>query len=117
MEITLEPASYASQWFMTNYVLHFNHETTLRIWDAFLVEGHKIIYRVAVAIFALHAEIYAKGDLEVIFTQMRSTSELIEPDELFKAALAVKLSTRKLLDLENEYSTKPDMSFAKFCML
>ena len=48
---------------------------------------------------------------------MRATSEVVEPEELFKAALAVKLSTRKLVDLEKEYYTNPDKSFAKFCML
>ena len=62
---------------MTNFIVHFSHETTLRVWDAFLIEGHKIIYRAAIAIFVKHADFYAKSDFEEIFSQIRQTCETV----------------------------------------
>jgi hypothetical protein len=53
MEIMFIPQMYASQWFMTVFVVDFPHEVAVRIWDIFLIEGRKIIYRIALAIFMI----------------------------------------------------------------
>ena len=62
---------------MTNFIVHFSHDPPLRVWDAFLIEGHKIIYRAAIAIFVKHADFYAKSDFEEIFSQIRQTCETV----------------------------------------
>jgi hypothetical protein len=49
-----EPSMYGSQWFMTIYAINFPFECTVRIWDIFMVEGRKILYRIALAIFKLN---------------------------------------------------------------
>ena len=49
-----EPSMYASQWFMTIFSVNFPFECTVRIWDIFLVEGKKIMFSIALAIFKLN---------------------------------------------------------------
>lgn len=44
------PLTYATQWFLTLCSVSFSFEVVVRIWDSFIVEGIKIIYRVAIAI-------------------------------------------------------------------
>eukprot|EP00659_Diplonema_papillatum_P014014 gene14014-21428_t len=47
---------FASQWFMTLFVYIFPFKLLLRVWDIFLVEGWKIIFRVAVALLVSEQE-------------------------------------------------------------
>lgn len=54
MEAKFEPSMYGSQWFMTIFSCHLPFECTVRIWDIFIVEGKKILFRVALAIFKLN---------------------------------------------------------------
>lgn len=43
-------AIIATSWFMCLYITILPIETALRIWDSFIVEGYKIIYRVGLSI-------------------------------------------------------------------
>jgi len=49
-----EPTMYGSQWFMTIFAVGFPFELTVRVWDIFMVEGRKILFRIALAIFKLN---------------------------------------------------------------
>ncbi|CAI5971842.1 unnamed protein product [Closterium sp. NIES-65] len=44
------PSMYASQWFITVFAYSFPFATTLRIWDVFLFEGMKTVFRVGLAL-------------------------------------------------------------------
>ena len=44
---------YSSQWFLTLYAIYFNIDVVVRIWDVYLVEGKKTIFRFALAILKL----------------------------------------------------------------
>ncbi|RHY33691.1 hypothetical protein DYB32_003530 [Aphanomyces invadans] len=46
----LHPTMYATQWFVTLYSYSFPFEFVTRVWDIYLHEGWKIVYRVAVAL-------------------------------------------------------------------
>ena len=54
---------YASQWFMTIFVVDFPIETVVRIWDIFLIEGRKVIYRIALAVFKIMEKKLLEGDM------------------------------------------------------
>jgi hypothetical protein len=49
-----EPSMYGSQWFMTIFAVTLPYECIIRIWDILIVEGPKMIYRVALAIFKIN---------------------------------------------------------------
>jgi len=58
---------YASQWFMTIFTVGFPFECTVRIYDAFLTEGPKILFRVALYIMKENEVSILNGGLEEFF--------------------------------------------------
>jgi len=62
-EVGFIPPMYASQWFMTIFVVDFPIETVVRIWDIFIIEGRKVIYRIALAVFKFMEKRLLDGDL------------------------------------------------------
>ena len=48
----VEPTMYASQWFMTVCIYNFPFSSIVRVWDMFLAEGVKVIFRVALALLS-----------------------------------------------------------------
>ncbi len=48
------PHIYATDWFMTIFSCSLPFEGVLRIWDIYLVEGPKTMYRIALAIFKIN---------------------------------------------------------------
>lgn len=62
------PSMYACQWFISIFSVNFKFDTLVRIFDVFLLEGEKILYRIALAILKIHEGIiyllyrcYSKG--------------------------------------------------------
>ena len=58
---------YATQWFMTIFVVDFPIETVVRIWDIFFIEGRKVIYRIALAVFKMMEKRLIEGELADMF--------------------------------------------------
>ena len=52
---------------MTIFSVNMPFECTVRIWDIFLAEGQKIMYRVGLAIFKINEEKLLSSDLDGIF--------------------------------------------------
>ena len=50
------PTMYASQWFFTLFTNCLPFELLVRIFDCYLLEGEKIIYRVALAILKVNEQ-------------------------------------------------------------
>lgn len=47
------PAMYSAQWFMTIFSYGGEFDVTTRVWDAFLVEGYKVVFRVALYVLKM----------------------------------------------------------------
>lgn len=41
---------YSSQWFITVFAHSLPFELVVRVWDVFLSEGYKIIFRIGIAL-------------------------------------------------------------------
>eukprot|EP01029_Cantina_marsupialis_P022579 TRINITY_DN5515_c0_g1_i2.p1 TRINITY_DN5515_c0_g1~~TRINITY_DN5515_c0_g1_i2.p1 ORF type:complete len:292 (-),score=49.67 TRINITY_DN5515_c0_g1_i2:1036-1911(-) len=50
----MHPTMFATQWFVTIFLYSFPFHFVARIWDAFLNEGWKIVFRVAIAIMKVN---------------------------------------------------------------
>ena len=94
---------YCSPWFMTLFSTVLPFECTVRIWDIFMVEGKKILFRVALAIFKLTQQQLMKQEMEAIFDTMREFYAKIDADTLIKTALSFKFSRKLIEKLELEY--------------
>ena len=53
IELNIFPTMYASQWFFTCFANCLPFNIVVRIFDCYLLEGEKIIYRIALALFKL----------------------------------------------------------------
>ena len=62
------PSMYAQPWFLTLFAGFFSLELVSRIWDIFLVEGKKTIFRIALAILKLNENALLKADECRIYT-------------------------------------------------
>eukprot|EP00743_Colponemidia_sp_Colp-15_P010206 GILK01011214.1.p2 GENE.GILK01011214.1~~GILK01011214.1.p2 ORF type:complete len:162 (+),score=23.76 GILK01011214.1:30-488(+) len=94
---------YASQWFMTVYSYNFPFAVVSRVWDIFLAEGVKIVFRIALALLKLkHDEILALS-FERILILFKNIPNELDGEQLIETALKLKVSSKMLEDLEVEY--------------
>jgi hypothetical protein len=82
-----------TSWFMSIFVGVLPIETVLRVWDAFLYEGPRALYRYALAIFKLgESEIrkYQPGDGELYMTVQNLPRRCLDPNILHELAFVKK---------------------------
>lgn len=82
-----------TSWFMSIFVGVLPIETVLRVWDAFLYEGPRALYRYALAIFKLgEGEIrkYRPGDGELFMTVQNLPRMCLDPNILHDLAFVKK---------------------------
>merc|ERR1711988_247645 len=74
----VEPTMYASQWFMTVCIYNFPFSTVVRVWDIFLAEGVKIIFRIALALLKLNQEVLLSESFEQILHTLKRAPSRVE---------------------------------------
>lgn len=80
--LNLSPEMYASQWFMTIFTIGVNYESTVRIYDAFMTEGPKILYRVGLYIMKANEVFILRGGMEELFAIIKIFLKDVDEDEL-----------------------------------
>eukprot|EP01043_Picozoa_sp_COSAG02_P024370 COSAG02_NODE_1329_length_13218_cov_16.986432_6_plen_583_part_00 len=102
---------FATQWFMTLFSQKFPFSMILRIWDIFLAEGLKIIFRVAVALVQIAREELCQLDFVGILTYFRN--EIVTKYDTAEAQSAlmevvggIKIKPKKLKQLEKDFEEK-----------
>merc|ERR1719235_1049723 len=106
----VEPTMYASQWFMTVCIYNFPFSTVVRVWDIFLAEGVKIIFRIALALLKLNQEVLLSESFEQIISTLKQAPSRVDSEQLIRVGLNIKLKNKTLKDIENEWQTHPDTS-------
>lgn len=109
----VSPQIYATQWFMTIYS-NFPIETVLRIWDCFLFEGPKILFRVYVGFFKMNKPEFRDLSFETSIRKIREFEGDCDCDQLIKSCFSLGLSQKKIEELEKEYSVNPNMEIVKW---
>ena len=54
LHVDIRPISFP--WFLSTFIKTLPIESTLRVWDSFVVEGAKVLFRTALALLSLHEE-------------------------------------------------------------
>ena len=80
--------SLTLNWFMAIFIDSVPFETLLRMWDCFLLEGVKVLFRFALAILIINREnILIRTDTISMMKHIKdSTKHLIDVESLFKAS-------------------------------
>lgn len=50
---SFDPSMLTLQWFTCLFSYSFNAELLIKLWDVFLIKGHKMLFRITLAIFHL----------------------------------------------------------------
>ncbi|KAH9578233.1 Rab-GTPase-TBC domain [Trypanosoma melophagium] len=103
----IDPAVYATHSFLTLFSYDLNFELLSRIWDIFLCEGWKIIYRVVIAVFLLNKKALdrAKDESELLLA-LRGMYNGKDPDVIIGKSFKVKFKTAELLRWESQYNMR-----------
>jgi hypothetical protein len=105
IEKEVHPTMYASQWFFTCFTNCFPFELVVRIFDCYLLEGEKIIYRIALAIIkSKEAELLKAKHFESLMEHLKNaTSEIKDPGQLLDTAFNFSFSRNHINNYEQQY--------------
>lgn len=99
----ITPSMYASQWFITVFAYSFPFHLALRIWDVFLNEGVRIVFKVGLALLKYCQDDLVKLPFEKLIVALRNFPEdALDPDTLLPLAYSIKVS-EQLAILKEEY--------------
>ena len=98
------PSLYASEWFLCLFTHNISIDYIVRIFDVFLLEGFKIIYRFSLAFMKLKEKSFlsSKGMLETINIFHQPMAK-VDIEYLFNIAFGFHLSKSQIKKFENEY--------------
>jgi hypothetical protein len=91
------PSMYACQWFISIFSVNFKFDILVRIFDVFLLEGEKILYRFALAILKINEETLLKAKaFEDIMSLFKGMYEHITAEDLITKAFRFSISREHL---------------------
>ncbi|KAG6590888.1 EVI5-like protein [Phytophthora cinnamomi] len=99
----LHPTMYLTQWFLTLFTYNFPFEFVTRVWDAFLHEGWKVIYRAALALLKVSQKTLLSSKFETIMEYFRDLPNKVDTDEVLTAAFRLPIKRSQIAHLLEEY--------------
>jgi hypothetical protein len=83
---------FSTRWFMCLYVNTVPMETAFRIWDAFFVEGYKILFRISVSLLAImEKEILACNNMgEILKLLTTYPKQLFDCRNIMKSSFKIR---------------------------
>ena len=101
--VGLDVSIFASQWFMTLFVYRLHFRSVLRLWDIFLCEGWKIIFRLSIMLLKSEQHRLMGQPIDVCMHVLRTITDDKHPDAIIDSAMAVKFKTECLLEYRRDY--------------
>jgi hypothetical protein len=101
----LYPRCYATEWFICLFSRNLNFKILVRVFDTFLLEGFKVIYRFTLAFIKLKEKdfIEGKGGNDSTFLVINNCFENVDIKELFKIAFGFNITKKLIEGYEKEY--------------
>ena len=87
---------FASRWLMTLFSNVFPVSRVLRVWDLFLVEGWKVMFRVSLALLLMEEESLLQMEMEELMTRLKTLHEDKDVVSLLALACSLKITNREL---------------------
>lgn len=95
------PDMFATEWFVTIYCASFPFDLVTRVWDVFLHEGWKVVYRVGLALVAEHQGAMLRMDFEGLLNHLQHRLRSgIDGNRLIARAHGINLSRALVAKVE-----------------
>lgn len=98
------PILYCSKWFMTIYTYNFPYAAVVRIWDVFLSEGVKILFRIGLQCLKNDEQMLLKLTDGQVMTECTKLYTRVDPDTIIERSLQLKLTRAQIQQVERAYS-------------
>eukprot|EP00796_Vickermania_ingenoplastis_P006707 gene6707-4804_t len=96
-------AFFATSWMLTLFSHSFNFRLVCRIWDMFLCEGWKPVFRVMLALLKMDQDkmLEAREEMHVMNT-LQHAAEDKDPEEILAVALDIGFKTKDMMKLRDK---------------
>jgi hypothetical protein len=95
---------FVTQWFMTVFTSTFPFDLVARVWDSFLVEGWKVVYRVMLSLLENTQSDLSSLDMEGILTFVRDElPSKVDGPSVVKASLKIPLRNKQIQKYRSEW--------------
>jgi len=95
----------ASQWFITIFLAtDMKFGTITRIWDIYLNEGLKTVFRMGIGFLKYFEKALLKSNFEEMLEMFRVASAGIDPEEYIKACFATRITHAQLAAFEKDFN-------------
>lgn len=94
---------YATQWLLTQYTSSFNFSLVSRVWDSFLGEGWKVIYRIMLSLLNLSQAKLLKMGFEEILAFFRDLPSQVNGNAVMELSFKIPLKTKTIVKYEKEW--------------
>ena len=97
---------YATQWLLTLYTSSFKFDLVTRVWDVFLAEGWKVVYRVMLALMQNSMPELLTMNFEETLAYFRDLPNQVDANKVMDVAFKIPLRKRHLIKYEKEYKAR-----------
>jgi len=87
---------FVTQWLVTLYVREFPFDLVARVWDSFLVEGWKVIYRVLLSLMECASKDILGFQFEQILHYLRDFPSTVNGQDIMTASLKINLKRKHI---------------------
>lgn len=94
---------FVTQWYMTIFTSTFPFHLVSRVWDAFLVEGWKVIYRVMLVLLKNNEQELLEMEFEQILNYLREFPTKVDGQVIMSSSYQMGLKEKHVLKLATEW--------------
>eukprot|EP00591_Stephanopyxis_turris_P009730 CAMPEP_0195527760 /NCGR_PEP_ID=MMETSP0794_2-20130614/29664_1 /TAXON_ID=515487 /ORGANISM="Stephanopyxis turris, Strain CCMP 815" /LENGTH=500 /DNA_ID=CAMNT_0040658751 /DNA_START=417 /DNA_END=1919 /DNA_ORIENTATION=+ len=97
---------FATQWLLTVYTSSFPFDLVTRVWDCFISEGWKIVYRVMLALLKISTPVLMKCRFEDMLGHLTAIPATVDGDAVMKVAFKIPLRKRHVRKYQREWQSR-----------
>ena len=102
------PTMYSSSWFISLFAHILDFNIVVRVYDCFLLEGFKVIYRIALALLKLNEHKFFQARSGEVIPLIYKCNEDLDVEELLKVSFGFNISRNYIDKCEEEYEKVKD---------
>ena len=99
----IDISMFATSWLMTVFASTFPFDLVSVVWDSFIVEGSKVVYRVMLALLEQAQDELLNLDMEEILCYLRDDIRNVDGRTIMRNSLKISLRQRHIKKYINEW--------------